>query len=198
MPRKTCARALYLLSILVASTGSASGEPESPARSGGIYLRGQLGLMGLSAGDDTGNVSGGGVDLGLAVGYHTSTGWVLYGELFGAATTGVDASIDGQSGSCEGDCTLGLGSALLPGLGVGYYTPAGFNLLASLHAPRLTLEVRGDSVTTDRGPVFLLTAGKEWWAGDSFGLGAAIRLGVGSIDELGVGLFSLAFTASYR
>lgn len=190
-------RAPAIIILLLANL--AHGQPSEPPAppSGGFYLRGQLGAMGLSAADDTATLSGGGVDLSLALGYRTASRWVLYGELFGAATVGLDASIEGQSGSCD-QCSMTLGSALLPGLGTGYYTASGFNFLASLHAPILSTDVRGEKNHTDRGFLALLTAGREWPVGDAINLGAALRLGIGSIEEAGVGLFSVFVTGSYR
>ena len=187
------------IALLVTASNLAYGQQVEPQvePAGGVYLRGQLGVMGLSAADESASLSGGGMDLSVAIGYRAVTGWVFYGELFGAATSGIDASAEGQSASCD-DCSLMLGSALLPGVGTGYYTPSGLNLLLSVHAPNMSADIEGDTSTSDRGVVAFFTAGKDWPVGDSVGLGVAARLGVGSIEDVGVGFFSLSFAGSYR
>ena len=170
-------------------------EPDRATRVG-VYARGSVGFAGVASADDDVTVSGAGADLLLAGGVSVGQ-LVFFAEFFGARTFGVDVDFDGDTGSCD-DCSLRLGSRFLPGLGVGYYTPTGFNYAVSLHAPGLTLEIEGEDFDSDRGAFVLFEAGKDWPVTDNLAAGVGLRLGAGSIDETGVALFSLAASFTFH
>jgi hypothetical protein len=77
------------------------------------------------------------------------------------------------------DATLSLS---MFGAGATYYfMPANIYISGSIGAAMLTSEVDGDEEESDTGIAVDLTAGKEWWVGNSWGLGVAVGANLHSV-----------------
>jgi hypothetical protein len=169
----------------------------------GFFLR-------LSAGGGVANSSidaGSGVDLKLdgtagdinfAIGGMIAQNLALHGTLWGWSVSDPDADLGGMTGTVDGSITL---SAL--GGGITYYImPANVYLSGSVGGGTLDAEGPGSSGSSDLGLVIDVTLGKEWWVGNSWGLGVAIGGSYHSIPDGGVPeswsgtSFALRFTAT--
>lgn len=180
---------LFLLLVLAPSIARAD-----------VYLRGSLGIGALALTDEYITVSGGAVDLSLSVGVTVShkkeaTKTVLYGELVGVAAVSPNVAYEGSSFVCL-DCTVGVGSHLLPGVGVAQYTASGWNLHGSLHLLKASLDIQGAKFESDRGAVFFLTGGKDFKVSEDASMGVALRAGAGTIEGETVSTFALQMVIS--
>jgi len=205
-----CAAMTSLLTVLVLlSTAHAGGSPR--AHDGGFFLRLSAGGGGANTGADNipvsqdeiadFDVSGTVGDLNIAIGAIVSENLALHGTLFGWTMSDPDLEIDGREvGELNADFTM---SAL--GVGITYYLmPINIYLSPSIGFGVLSIDagsVEGDS---DAGLALDLSAGKEWWVGNSWGLGAALGATYhsapdGDIDENWSGWsFAVRFTATFN
>jgi len=169
----------------------------------GIYGSFSIGPAGVSSMSNGYILSGSGAELDLRVGHHASSGFTLFGELYGIATEGITADGD----TCT-ECSMTVGSHLLPSIGAGYYSKSGFSGLFSIGAPSFAISVPeslyGPSTNHDlgRGVMTKLTLGKDWLVADHVGLGLALNLGMGSFTNysghsVGVGTLALSFGGSF-
>lgn len=176
-------RILHTLLVSAAVCSLLSGLAVTPAAGGdarahdGFFLRLATGFGGASAelSDPTGKVklSGTGADVNIAVGGIVSPNLAIHGTLWGWALSDPDADITivgvgSGSGTLNGELTM---SAI--GVGATYYfMPTNVYMTGSLGTGSLsgTKDMDGNSKA---GFAVDLGLGKEWWVGESWGLGVA-------------------------
>jgi hypothetical protein len=137
-------------------------------------------------------------DVNIAIGGIVASNLALHGTLFGWSIAQPDLEAGGQSAISSGDLTLaGFGG------GVTYYfMPVNFYLSGSIGAGKLEFNEGSVSGRSSAGLMFDATAGKEWWVGDSWGLGVALGLSLHSIPDEGTddnwsgGSVAIRFTAT--
>ena len=169
--RSACSIAVVIAVVAMCATAAAA--PNGPRdHAGGFFLR-------LSAGggaartsiEEAGSeleVSGSSGDLHVAIGAMVAPNLAIHGTIFGWLLSDPDVKLDGMSGSLSGDLDM---TAF--GGGVTYYfMPVNLYVSGSLGAGSLSGsgDIDGE---TDTGLALDVTAGKEWWVGDGWGLGAA-------------------------
>lgn len=121
-------------------------------------------------------------DLNLAIGGVVSPNLAIHGTLWGWSITDPDVEIAGLSGEFDGDMSM---SAIGPGITY-YFMPSNLYFSGSIGPAWLTWDVQGDDSDSDTGVAIDLTLGKEWWVGNSWGLGVAGCFGYHSIPDGGV------------
>jgi len=199
--------AVILLSlILISSVDAVASAPRS--HDGGLFLRlsGGFGYA-RSKMEESGvslQFSGSSADVNLAIGGMVTPKLALHATLIGWMTSGPEIKV------CDGRCETGSSDDLdfsLSGFGGGvtyYFMPSNFYLSGSICAAQLTLTVDNASLDSDYGPAIDITAGKEWWVSDSWGLGVAGSFGYHSIgfaefDSKWSGpSFAVRFSATYN
>jgi len=189
---------------------TAVGIPPGHETHDGFYLGLQLGpgysSMSTSSGGADVTVSGGGLELSIAAGGVVAPNLVVFGQIVGNSSIDPKIEIKGfGSGTANG-------SATVSGFGVGlayYVMPANVYLSASLLATQLAVaDENGDDVgKTDIGAGINLSAGKEWWVSDNWGLGGALQFMAARMKDKGeagskptwtsVG-FALALSATFN
>jgi hypothetical protein len=113
-------------------------------------------------------------DLNIAIGGVITPNLALHGTLWGWALSDPDADITipglgSGSGTLDGDVSLGA-----VGAGATYYfMPANLYVSGSVGMGSLQLDSDQVDGETDSGFVVDLSVGKEWWVGNSWGLGVA-------------------------
>lgn len=176
--------------------------------SGGFFLR-------LSAGGGSAETkvegaggffkfSGGGADFNIAIGAMISPNLAIHGTFFGWFVSGPDLefSLLDSTGtvSTDGDVNMSV-----VGGGLTYYImPANIYLSGSIGVSGLSFDGDIESFSEGVGSGFAIdtTIGKEWWVGNSWGLGAAGFFGYHSIKDDFLDLnwkgpsFGLRFTAT--
>ncbi|HXI56050.1 MAG TPA: hypothetical protein VNO55_08325 [Polyangia bacterium] len=182
----------------------------------GFYLRMGLGVGGLSLSMDNSGTKTeiGGTSLGVAFAFGAALTrhLIIYGEFFTVGTSDPNVKVNGQSR------TLATANASLFGIGPGvtyYFGESNFYLSSTLAFSQLTfsgaLEDNRAQSDTNWGATLKISAGKEWWASDNWGLGIAAQLALGSMkdDHLtvqessstpawNVGALTLLFSATYN
>ena len=202
--RQSLLTALFFGSLFVLPATVAAGEPRTHD---GFFLRLSLGggTAKTSVEDATGEIEldGGAGDVNIAIGGVIAPNLALHGTLWGWSLTDPDASITiagvgSGSGKLDGDVTLGA-----VGGGLTYYVmPVNLYLSGSIGFGSIQLDSRQVDAETDTGVVVDLTVGKEWWVGNSWGLGVAGGFSYhsvpdGDIDENWSGTsFALRFSAT--
>lgn len=169
----------FILGLIVPSVARA-GEPRTHD---GFFLRlsGGGGYASTSVNDARMELklSGTSGDINLAIGGIVGRNLALHGTLFGWAVSDPDAEFNGLDvGKADGDITM---SAF--GGGVTYYfMPA--NIYISPSVGLATLSFDGDQDgSSDSGFAIDITLAKEWWVGNSWGLGVAGAFGYHSIPD---------------
>lgn len=160
-----------LLFLLLVPATPALSSPNS--HDGGFFLRLSAGAgiasTELSEGGDEFKIDGPSGDLNLAVGAVVVPNLAIHATLFGWFMSEPDAEFNGEKGTLEEDVGL---SAI--GAGITYYIdPANVYLSSSVGAGELSVEGDNFTITTDKGIVVDITVGKEWWVGQSWGIGVA-------------------------
>ena len=140
--------------------GGLAGVADTARRHTGFYLRAMVGGGYAKVGD----ADDGTAYLGGSVGYFLMENLALHGDLSLGGFTGI-------------------------GAGATYFlTPVDVYLGASLMAIAAGVQVTdryGNAISTgssEAGPGIGLIAGKQWWMGDSFGLGAAATIHAGQVE----------------
>ena len=193
---------LILLTVLFCSSMVlAGGGPRD--HSGGFFLR-------LSGGGGTAStkityqgvelkMDGASGDANIAIGAIVSPNLAIHGTLFGWLISNPDISALGATAPTS-NFTLDM-SAVGGGLTY-YFMPANIYISASIGVSRLHLDVSGFSGNTDAGFASDFTVGKEWWAGNNWGLGVAVDAGFHSIPDPDIpenwkgGHFGIRFSAT--
>jgi hypothetical protein len=147
-------------------------------------------------------VSGPGITLQAAFGWNVARNLILYAELFDDVALSTTVDLGDQSEELD-DTSFGVFGA---GLGVAYYTAGNFYVSGSAALSQLHATYEEDGVTVKWDSSFgfgvNVLAGKEWWISDSFALGAALHLLLGSVpdeeadESWGVGGVGLALSAT--
>jgi len=171
---------LFLFGV-TARPCAAGGSPRS--HDGGFFLRLSAGggsaetklePGGSSAGDV--KLSGFAGDYNFAVGGIVAENLALHGTFFGWSISDPDVDLFGAMGTFK-NSTLTMGGL---GGGITYYVmPANVYLSPSIGFGILSL----DDSETDPGFALDATIGKEWWVGQSWGLGLAGSFGYHSIPD---------------
>jgi hypothetical protein len=101
---------------------------------------------------------------------------ILFGDVGGFALTDPDVE---SGGSTESGANLDITASGFGG-GLSYYImPANIFLSASVLASTNALTYQSENYESELGPSFLVSVGKEWWVGNSWGLGVAVLLELG-------------------
>jgi hypothetical protein len=123
----------------------------------------------------------------------------IHATMWGWLVSDPDVTVAGFTGSTS-NVDLSMGAF---GAGITYYfMPVNIYLSGSFGVASLTLDVPGYSFETDAGFAADFTAGKEWWVGNSWGLGVALTGGFHNIpdpslpENLTGGRFGVRFTAT--
>ena len=178
------------------------GQDEGRDHDDGFFLRLSAGAgfatTKLSAGSPSIKLSGETGDLNFAIGGIVSPNLALHATLYGWLVQDPDVEVSGVSSKVSEDLDL---SAF--GLGLTYYfMPVNIYVSGSAGLGKLSVKGQGNVGETKQGPVFDLTAGKEWWVGSNWGLGVAATTMWFSVPENGVDgnwngvSFAIRFTAT--
>jgi hypothetical protein len=204
--KPTRAFAAVLFVVLIAVASAVPARAGAPRTHDGFFLRlsGGFGYAGSSIDDagETFKISGATGDVNFAIGGMVSPNFAIHGTIMGFAVT--DPTLEWEnvgSGTFNGDVSLAAW-----GGGVTYYImPANLYLTGSIGVGTVTVDVDGGpSFDSDTGVVVDLGLGKEWWVGDSWGLGIAGGVMLhsipdGGIDENWTGAsLGLRFSATYN
>lgn len=191
-----------------ASAGTQAMLDTTSHRHLGFYLRPDLGLGYLTSSEPAGTVSvtiSGVAGLaGLAIGGAVVEDFVLAVHIFDAYASNPSVSAGGPSVSTT-DTSLTL-------WGIGpeatyYIQPANVYLSGTLGFTKMSFAQGNASVSTDWGFGFRAAVGKEWWAGDHWGLGIAGHVTFstnpdpaanGSTPTLSTWTIGAAFSATYN
>jgi len=175
----------WTLSVLLALCvpQMAFGEDRPEDHEGGFFLRlstgGGYASTSLTNGGSKLKLSGGAGDLNIAIGGIVSPNLALHGTLFGWTITDPKVSLGNASGTANADLTLsGFGGGLTY-----YFMPVNIYISGTIGLGRLRINGAGPVGQSNLGPMFDVTAGKEWWVGESWGLGVALALGLHSVPE---------------
>jgi hypothetical protein len=176
---------LVRISILVAALVLLPAVSSAGSRDhlGGFFLRlsagGGTARTELTTSGGTLALSGAASDINLAIGAVVLPNLALHGTLYGWLVDDPKFEIGGLSAATRAELDL---SAI--GAGVTYYfMPVNIYLSGSLGAGSLTIDGPAGEGETGTGLVMDLTAGKEWWVSDRWGLGVAAGFGYHSIPE---------------
>lgn len=185
--------AAIMLAVLVLPEWShAGGGPKDHRR---FFLRLTLGGGYASSSDDETDVTGIAGDFTAAVGGCVSENLALHGTLFGWSQSNPDVDITGV-GSGELDGSYGMS-----GYGGGatyYFMPVNMYISGSAGVGYLTIDTDLIDDTSDAGFAMDLSVGKEWWVGNSWGLGLAGAFGYFSIEDVSGWELALRFSATFN
>lgn len=191
--------ALTLAFNLAVSTETRGGEPRTHD---GFFLRlsGGGGYASTSvnvAGVDVVELSGGAGDLNLAIGGTVSPNLILHGTIYGWSLSDPTVKLVGIETNFRGTFTVSVWGGGL----TYYFMPANIYISPSIGFATITGNDDFDG-NYDGGFGLDLTLGKEWWVGNSWGLGVAGAFGYhnvadGDVDESWSGTsFVLRFSAT--
>lgn len=183
MPRFTRFAIPMALALCLTLLGgpALAGEPRTHD---GFFLRLSGGGGGASSTLDVPGLesefSGGSGDINIAVGAVVATNLALHGTFFGWSVSDPDLDVEGV-GSGEVDGTFSMAAF---GGGLTYYfMPVNMYLSGSLGGAQLNFDGSGVEGESDTGIAGELILGKEWWVGNSWGLGVAGSYGFHSIPD---------------
>jgi hypothetical protein len=172
-------------SMLVAALALLPGVSAAGSRDhlGGFFLRLSAGAgtvrTELTSRGNTLALSGAASDVNIAIGGVIAPNLALHGTLYGWLADDPDFEVGGRSVATRAQLDL---SAI--GAGVTYYfMPINIYLSGSLGAGSLAIDGPTGEGETGVGLVMDLTAGKEWWVSDRWGLGVAVGFGYHDIPE---------------
>jgi hypothetical protein len=141
------------------------------------------------------DASGWGGDFTLALGGCVSENFALHGSLFSWTLSDPDVEIEGL-GEGELDGSLSMNAY---GGGVTYYLmPSNVYLSGNIGLGFLTIDTDSGDETSDPGFAMDLSVGKEWWVGNSWGLGLAGAFGFHSIEEASGYNVGVRFSATFN
>ncbi len=113
-----------------------------------------------------------GVDFHFQIGGSVSNNLILFGDIGGFSLTDPEFKFQGTTVTVEDLSVNALGF----GGGLTYYLmPANIFFSGSIMYVNDTIEIEDEKVAeSESGMGFFISAGKEWWVGDKWGLGAAL------------------------
>lgn len=205
MSRKVLLLAIFLpFTLLCLQVPSALAGGEAHTHDG-FFLRLAAGAGSgrnkIEAGGGKLEISGTSGDADIAIGGVVSPNLAIHGTLFGWSVSDPDVTISGVSGS-----GTAKGTATVSAVGAGatyYFMPVNVYLSGSAGFGTFVFDPdSGSKAETDGGLALAFTAGKEWWVGNSWGLGAAVGYIFSSLPDKGVSenwsgnAFSVRFTAT--
>jgi hypothetical protein len=185
--------AAVTLAVLVLPEWSHAGG--GPKDHKAFFLRLTAGGGYGSSGDDELDVSGVSGDFTVAVGGCVSENLALHGTFWGWSLSNPDVEIDGV-GSGELDGSYGMS-----GYGGGatyYFMPVNMYISGSAGLGYVSIDTDIFDDTSDAGFAMDLSLGKEWWVGNSWGLGLAGAFGYHSIDGASGYEVALRFSATFN
>ena len=113
-----------------------------------------------------------GADFHFQIGGSVSQNLILFGDIGGFSLTDPEFKFQGNVATAE-DVSVnafGFGGGLTY-----YFMPANIFVSGSIMYVNDTIEIDNKSVgESEYGMGFFISAGKEWWVGDKWGLGAAL------------------------
>lgn len=172
--------ALTLTLALAGRATLADDELGSMHEHRGLYLHSEIGGAFLQSTADTTprfELSGGGLNLALALGASVSKYLVVAGEAWELVVPSPDMKMGSEkmtAGDDDSFALIGIGPKL-----VVYIAPESANVHVSVTPSftRISLLLDGDRSSTKGGLGLRLSAGKEWWLGRSqWGIGVAGNL----------------------
>jgi len=171
-----------LITSLFAIPYADAGQPRTHD---GVFLRlsGGVSFANTEIEDDNGDTFEFG-DMGghgnFALGGTIANNLMLHGTLWGWDISEADVEINGQEVDSNTDVSLGaVGGGLTY-----YFEPSNIYISGSLGVGQLSFG--NDFDDSDTGLAFEALLGKEWWVGNSWGLGVAGDLNYHSFPENGV------------
>jgi hypothetical protein len=177
-------------------------------RHDGFYLGVQLGFGGLKSTGGNMELSGTSGSFAVALGFSIVDNLVLFGQVFDDVAVSPKVTLSGQPTSLSGTGTQAM---IAYGAGLAYYLmPINGYLAVTAGVGDLNYEVTGgtagtQTLTTQKGPVFRFSVGKEWWVSTDWGLGLSLNLVKGSMKDQGTNpvtfsstAYSVAFSATYN
>lgn len=182
--------ALTILYNLIVNTSSAQiqAQPSSNINNhDGFFLRMLLGFgqtdftEEMDYGGDL-KMSGVGTELRFQIGGCVSENLILYGEFGGVVVMGPNIEWAGNTTSSD-NSSLSISEF---GGGITYYfMPENIYLSLSAVLPMATIEFNNTKGESNIGYGLFLSAGKEWWIGEQWGLGVALYGSYGSMKDKG-------------
>ena len=181
-----------LATLALPSHAYAGGGPRDHL---GFFLRMTAGGIYASSGDDPVDVSGFGGDFTFALGGCVSENLALHGTLFSWSLSDPDVSIEGLGeGTLDGSYSM---SAY--GGGVTYYfMPANVYVSGNVGLGFLSMDTDQIDERSDPGFATDLSVAKEWWVGNSWGLGLAGAFGFHAIEDATGYNVSVRFSATFN
>jgi len=180
-PILIAAFAAMLVSLLTTADHAAAGDPRTHdgfflrLSGGGGTARTELDVPGAKV-----KMDGGTGDLNFAIGAVVAPNLAIHATVFGWLVSDPTVEVDSLgSGTANGDLDL---SAFGAGLTY-YFMPANIYVSGSAGIGKLTIDSPSGNAETDNGFVGELTVGKEWWLGNSWGLGLSGSFGFHSIPD---------------
>ncbi len=181
-----------IAALVIPQLSHAGGGPKDHTR---FFLRLTAGGGYASSSDDAADVTGLVGDFTAAVGACVSENFALHGTLFGWSQSNPDVEITGL-GSGELDGTYSMS-----GYGGGatyYFMPSNVYLSGSIGVGYLSIDTDLIDETSDAGFAMDFSLGKEWWVGNSWGLGVAGAFGYFSIEDVNGWEVALRFSATFN
>ncbi len=167
-----------------------------------LRLDGGLGYTNSSESVYGMEMKGGSGTFGLVVGGALAENLILGADIWGTSAPSPTITV-GSSSFSTTDVSFGL-----TGIGVNvtyYFMPANVYVSLSPSIASLSLTSGGVSASTKNGFGMKMAVGKEWWAGDHWGLGAAAQFFFASNEDQGTNpstfstnAFAIAFSATYN
>ncbi len=202
--RKTTIAAVAAVTFAALVFPIASHAGGGPKDHRGFFLRMTAGGLYASTGADDYELasilgdfdaSGWGGDFTLALGGCVSENVALHGSLFSWSISDPDVEIE-NLGEGELDGTVSMSAY---GGGITYYMmPANVYLSGNVGLGFFTVDSEGEDETSDPGFAMDLSIGKEWWVGNSWGLGLAGAFGYHSIEDFSGWNAGVRFTATFN
>ena len=189
-------RVLFLTSILLLSLHApARAEDAGVETHDGLFVRLTLGFgtgdttmdvpasAGLALSDTELSFSGVSGFFSVDVGGALAKNLVLHGRIGDFLAFGPTVTIDGQDvGDTNGDASVGW-VMIAPALTY-YFMPVNVYLTLAPGLARAVVDSgNGDSGRSQYGFGMNLDAGIEWWVGEQWGLGVALRLFYGTVQD---------------
>ena len=186
---------------LAAAVAASAQEQEQSHRHAGGFLRPDLGVgyIAMKTSDDA-SLSGLAETFGFAAGVSISENGILALHVWEAVVRNPSLSMGGSSAS-------GNSTATLLAIGPEYtaYTKDNFFFSISPALTRIAVETNGMSGATNWGLGMRASLGKEWWAGEHWGLGVVGQLSLSLNEDSGQNAptwtawaTTVAFSATYN
>lgn len=193
--RKTFVAAVAVIALVVLVLPIASQAGGGPKDHKSLFLRLATGGVYASTGDDTADISGIGGDFTFLLGGCVSENLALHGSLFSWSLWNPDV----EFGSLEGELDGSLSMNAYGGGLTYYFMPINMYLTGNFGLGRLSFDAEDiDDESSDWGFAMDASFGKEWWVGNSWGLGLAAVFGFHSIEDASGYDVGVRFSATFN